>query len=154
MALTHTHWFREMQRKRESKMELKQHGDTNHECDSYLSVPPPYRSRQTRTHTNTKIFKKQSITSKGHHGDYPAAQKASNSAAEISCMSSWAGPINSHRGRRWSWTRCFPKDKRYINKQQCGKRNTPFLPVILLCPHYTVCMCVSDFVLEMETNPK
>lgn len=50
-----------------------------------------------------------------------------HNAAEISCTSSWAGPIKSHRGRRWSSARCFPKDKRYINKQQHRKRK-PTLP--------------------------
>lgn len=66
-------------KRRESKIELELHGDTNHECDSYLSVPPPYGTEQTHTHTNTKIFKKQSITSKGHHGDYqPVTQRCRN----------------------------------------------------------------------------
>lgn len=61
-------------------------------------------------------------------------------AAEISCMSSWADPINSRQGRRGSWTRCFPNDKTYINKQH-RKRYPPFLPVILLCLNNTVCNC-------------
>lgn len=78
-----------------------------------------------------------------------------HNATEISCMSSWAGPINSHGGRRGSWTRCFPNDKRYINKQ-LRKRNPPFLPVILLCLNNTMCdwdcVCVRVKVLYTDTS--
>lgn len=59
-------------------------GDTNHECDSYLSVPPPYGTQQTLT--RTKIFKKQSITSKGHHGDYLSPQKPITPQKSHACL--------------------------------------------------------------------
>lgn len=95
----------------------------------------------------TKIFKKQSITSEGSTWWLSTnRQSQKHSVGEISCMSSWAGPVNSRRGRRWSCARCLPKDKRYINKQRPRKRSPPFLPAILLCLHNTACVFVCMYV--------
>lgn len=40
-------------KKGESRIELGL--ETNHECDSYLSVPPPYGTEQTRTQTQKSL---------------------------------------------------------------------------------------------------
>lgn len=125
----------ELQRNRESKIELA--------TQTLSVIPICSNTLWDRANTHRKIFQNQSITSRGSPWWLSTTTKSQqHNAAEISYACSWAGPVNSHRGRRRSWARCFPKDKRYINKQQRRERNTPFLPVILLCLHNTVCECV------------
>lgn len=134
------HWYKERQWKKKKKQNRFGAGDTNHECDPNLSA------EQTHTQNDTKIFKKGISYIEGVTMVIICCHKVTDwsdkhETAEISCRPSWAGPLNSHGGRRWIWTRCFPKDKRCINKQRM-KRDAPFLPVISLYLDNNICVCV------------
>lgn len=115
----------------------------------WLWFPSIYTNTHTTGTNQPRILKEPYMTQKGHCGDYPMPQKISFFFFFFNLIYVFPGgtQIHSREGRRWAERRCFPKDKRYVNKQLQRKWKST-LPSCYLAgpPQYCVWGCVPDGV--------